>query len=205
MDAIKTLATPIARNNRAAAMINAGEIEAAISTICEALLTSRDMIEKAEETTHLPLHLTLDGLMTKCVHFDNSGDSQEQKTFMHRCAIHIDDTAEDTTCSYESRAVVSAVLIFNLALAYQLAAAKTTTGNDRYLKKAAKLYGLANRMGLVYQDLRDIVAAQKCFEHLLSTLMFLVDCGETDVVPDMDGFFLNTSHLVVTQASAAAA
>jgi hypothetical protein len=225
MDAIKTLATPIARNNRAVAMINAGEIEAAISTICEALHTSRYLVEEAEETTHFTLHLTLDGLMTNCVHLHNSGDSQEQKTFMHRCAIHIDDTAEDTTCSYESRAVVSAVLIFNLALAYQLAAAKTTTGNDRYLKKAAKLYGLANRMsheeqlesstlfsmtcinnmGLVYQDLRDIVAAQKCFEHLLSTLMFLVDCGEADVVPDMDGFLMNTSHLVVAQASAAAA
>jgi tetratricopeptide (TPR) repeat protein len=225
MDAIKTLATPIALNNKAVAMINAGELEAAIPIICEALHTARDMVEEGEDKNHLPLHLTLDGLMTKCVHIDNSGDSQEQKTFMYRCAIHIDDAAEDTTYSYESRAVVSAVLIFNLALAYQLEAAKTTTGNDRYLKKAAKLYELAyrmpreeqlesstlfsmtciNNMGLVYQDLRDIVAARKCFEHLLSTLMFLVDCGETDVVPDMDGFFMNTSHLVVAQASAAAA
>ncbi len=62
-----------------------------------------------------------------------------------------------------------------------------------------------NNVGLIYQDLRDIVAAQKCFEHLLSTLMFLVDCAETDVVPDMDGFFMNTSHLVVKQTSTAAA
>jgi hypothetical protein len=163
--------------------------------------------------------------MTKFVHLDNSGDSKEQMTFMYRRAIYIDDAAEDTSCSYESREVVLAVLIFNLALAYQLAAVKTTTANDRYLKKAAKLYALAiqilheeqlesstlfsmtciNNMGLVYQDLRDIVAAQKCFEHLLSTLMFLVDCGEADVVPDMDGFLMNTSHLVVAQASAAAA
>jgi tetratricopeptide (TPR) repeat protein len=225
MDAIKTLFTPIALNNRAVAMINVGELEAAISTTCEALQTARDVVEEAEERTHLPLHLTLDGLMTKCVHLDNSGDSQEQKRFMHRRAIYIDEAAEDTTFSYESREVVLAVLIFNLALAYQLAAAKTTAANDRYLKKAAKLYALAirilheeqlesatlfsmtciNNMGLVFQDLRDIVAAQKCFENLLSTLMFLVDCGKTDVVPDMDGFFMNTSHLVVAQASAAAA
>jgi tetratricopeptide (TPR) repeat protein len=221
MDAIKT-----ALNNRAVVMINAGELEAAISTIGEALHTSWEMADKAEQRTHhLPLHLTLDGLMTKCVHLDNSGDRQEQKTFMYRRAICINDAAEDTTYSYESRVVVTAVIIFNLALAYQLAAANTTNGNDRYLRKAAKLYKLAIRMpheeqlesstlfsmtcinnvGLVYQDLRDIVAAQKCFEHLLSTLMFLVDCGETDVVPDMDGFFMNTSHLVVTQTSAAAA
>jgi tetratricopeptide (TPR) repeat protein len=225
MDAIKTLDTPIALNNRAVAMINDGVLEAAISTISDALHTTRDMIEEAEEgTPRLTLHLTLDGLMTKCVHLDNSCDSQEQKTFMYRRAIYI-DAAEDTTCSYESREVASAVLIYNLALAYQLAAAKTTTGNDRYLEKSAKLYGLAirilheahlesstffymtciNNMGLAYQDLRDIAKAQKCFEHLLSNLMFLVDFGMTDVVPDMDGFFMNTSYLVVAQASAAAA
>jgi hypothetical protein len=93
MDTIKTLATPIALNNGAVAMINGGDLKSAISTIGEALHTSRDMVENAEERTHLPLHLTLDGLMTKCVHFDNSGDSQEQRTSIYRSAMYINDDA----------------------------------------------------------------------------------------------------------------
>jgi hypothetical protein len=46
--------------------------------------------------------------------------------------------------------------------------------------------------------------ANKCFEHLLSTMMFLIDCGEGDVC-ELDGFLRNVSNLISEQCSAAAA
>ena len=96
-----------------------------------------------------------------------------------------------------------------------------------YLLKAAKLYeygyimereelsfssplytmATINNMAVVYQSLNDHASSQGLFQNLLSTIMFLLTCGESDCVgsSNFDGFLRNVTKLLGTRSPAAAA
>jgi tetratricopeptide (TPR) repeat protein len=79
------------------------------------------------------------------------------------------------------------------------------------LQRAAKLYELAfkmqrdaqldnnvlftmaalNNLGVIHHQLENKETATKCFEQVLSTVMFMVDCGEAEVCGHLDGFLHN--------------
>ena len=128
--------------------------------------------------------------------------------------------------------MISAIIIFNLALTHHLEALETqqicNTTVTSTLRKSAKLYQLAfnmlqevtvqsnnlifamatvNNLGLVFEMLEDDDAAHECFEQLLSTLMFLVDCGDGAAVSKFGNgvFFRTISHLISRADVAAAA
>jgi hypothetical protein len=142
-------------------------------------------------------------------------DENKQQLFIYKRPIYI-------PFNYEASALTLVIVVFNLALAYQLSGTKEA--NDRCLEKAAKLYAFAcmitreekfestalfsmacmNNMALVYHELEEMSKKLKCFEQLLSTLMCLVDCGEQNV-HELDGFFRNTFNLMLNKTSAAAA
>ena len=150
-------------------------------------------------------------------------------------------TSELTACdNLENDIIVSATVLFNLALSYQLLAAKE---EDRrlclgYLQKAVKLYeygytmqrdelpsqrsnplymlATINNMAVAYQCLNAHDASQGLFQHMLSTIMFLVEGGiSSDIVVVegngsvnghvFDGFLRNLSHFVGERPTAAAA
>ena len=96
-----------------------------------------------------------------------------------------------------------------------------------YLLKAAKLYeygyimereelsfssplytmATVNNMAVVYQSLNDHASSQGLFQNLLSTIMFLLTCGESACVgsSNFDGFIRNVSKFIGTRPTAAAA
>jgi tetratricopeptide (TPR) repeat protein len=162
---------------------------------------------------------------------ESNDDEVDQGYYVYNRAIHIPVSSieEEEETSHHSRVMVSIVTIFNLALAHHLAAMEeNSVFRSQLLRKAVKLYELAhnlqreeesmentllftmaiiNNLGLIYRCLDESEISGKCFQQLLSTLMFLTDCGSENQrdVPAFAGFFRNTSHLIFHLSSAAAA
>jgi tetratricopeptide (TPR) repeat protein len=207
-------------NNSAVSLISSGVYEEAIANLAKALNSSKKFMAQTNDANE-PLGMaSLDQCMVQSPKINDvsENDDSEKKDYLYRRAICI----PLTSCCYETAVLSSVIIIFNLALAYQLAAGDSDK-RSRYLRKAAKLYELAyslhseenfesatfimaciNNLGLIYDELHDTITAQKCFQHVLSTLMFLVDCGGTNG-SQLDGFFRNTSHLICKMPTAAAA
>lgn len=216
-------------NNTSGELIACGDYDGAISRLSNALVLSRQVLEDACEPSNASLDVTLD----KCMSLSQltcmaqspltcGDDESDGSLFLYRRAIVLPEGAR---CCYETSVISSVVIIFNLALCHQLAAERDATRRMKYLKKAAKLYDLAhslyheknsfdesafflvasvNNLGLVYQELHETRTAEKCFQHLLSTLMFLVDCGAGNI-SEFDSFFRNATHLTAQNNTAAAA
>jgi tetratricopeptide (TPR) repeat protein len=222
-------------NNQAAALIGNGQFESSFPALTSALKMSKnELIDFAghEDQKSAPMKQTsLDECMLakSSVQYEQeefSDDAVDQGYYVYNRAIHIPASSiEETT--YDSCVMVSVVAIFNLALSHHLTAMEEN--NVRLLRKAAKLYELAhdmqrgeewmentyfftmaiiNNLGLIYQNLDENETSGKCFQHLLSTLMFFTDCGlenRRDVPAFFAGFFRNTSNLIFHCSSAAAA
>jgi hypothetical protein len=142
----------------------------------------------------------------------------ENGRFLYRHAIRVPVNVE---CHYRATVMVCSTMIFNLALAHQLAAT-ASDNRESTLCRAATLYELAfnmqrefdsnmlftlatvNNLGLIHHQLDDTETASKFFEHLLSTLMLLTDCGEGHT-SDFEGFLRNASTVNFQTCPAAAA
>ena len=102
---------------------------------------------------------------------------------------------------------LSFILLYNLALTHHLYAMEGE-GDQGSLRKALSLYELAytlqmtedievsflqtmaivNNLGQIHTALGNQKESKFCFEHLLSTIMYLNDCGETAMSDNMEDF-----------------
>ena len=160
-------------------------------------------------------------------------DTNNRSSFLYRQAIHLEPDAIGR--DNRSRQQLSAVIVFNLALAHHLIAETDETQQyNCFTMRAAKLYELSwqlvqrevgynsplfmmvivNNLGVAYQSLGEVENAQRSFEHLLSTMLFLMDCGHHHKIFAkatknhsnlQEGFFRNVSPLFLHQSTAAAA
>jgi hypothetical protein len=144
---------------------------------------------------------------------------------MFRDPIQLSSTVFD--CEIEHCEKLSCVILYNLALAHHLRAMEehNETLKQSRLRKALTLYEHAHQM-LVNQDMNVSVlhsmaiacnlghihhmtgndpASQMYFQHLLSAILYVVDCGEGGKVKSLDGFFLNVMPLISSVSSAPAA
>jgi hypothetical protein len=119
------------------------------------------------------------------------------------------------------------IVSFNLALANHLAAVQNNMCRRR-LQKALQLYELAYRLQLKEQHMQQVNSLRftmiitnnlgeihrtvsnrskhmMCLQHLLSTIMCLVDCHIPAESIELDGFFRNTSQLILQKRCASAA
>ena len=116
------------------------------------------------------------------------------------------------------------IVLFNLAICNHRKAIESGKEGKR-LRKALKLYELAyaiqmqeaidmtltatmiimSNVGHIHKVLGNDDDATQCFQHLLSTLMFLVEAGERHMVSEFDGFFKNVLKTVYSNSPAAAA
>jgi hypothetical protein len=210
----------IQQNNSAVSLMESGDCRGAIAALSDALKTSRQIMYQVNENPN-PVMITLDQCMSqtrtskKCAKVANG-------QYMYRQAVRIPLEIES---SYRPIVMVSSMIIFNLALAHQLAATLSNGPKDRaILLRAAKLYehgfnlqqsesfgsnilftlATVNNLGLIHQQLNDDANASKCFHHLLSSLCYLVDCGET-LEYEFDCFFRNASSVLSNPCPAAAA
>ena len=225
--------TSIELNNRAATLIQNNSYVAAISSLTTALQWTQQRFESFD-TVNPPMQgLSLNECMTSA-HSDEmtTPDANRQTSKqMYQRPIHVPKCWRQSE-SHESNLIISAVIMFNLGLSHHLEAVETQrkckTSITSLLSKAAKLYELAynmqrdenipcssvlfsmaiiNNLGVVYLALGHEDMAQECFEHLLSSLMYVVDCGEGQVVSKLGGdlFFRTTLHLVTRSGVSAAA
>jgi tetratricopeptide (TPR) repeat protein len=119
---------------------------------------------------------------------------------------------------------LSLIAMFNLAICNHRNAIVNNM-DRRMLRKALQLYELAyaiqmqegidmtltptmiimSNVGNIHKIMGNDDNAMQCFQHLLSTLMFLVEAGERDMVWEFDGFFENILKTVFAHPPAAAA
>jgi hypothetical protein len=186
----------------------------------------------ADRSSSQPVGTSLDQCMAQRHHrradivLQQEGDIEHH--FLYRQAIRIPPTMV-LESTHRSAIMGSSVVIFNLALAHQLTAMEE--GNklrETMLGKALKLYELGfnmvqqkeyadepntmyilatvNNSGLAHQHLNDRHTATKCFNALMSTLMYLIDCGEGDSNNwDFEGFLRNATKVDLQAAFPAAA
>jgi len=148
--------------------------------------------------------------------------------FIFRSPIVVPGNSMQPT-SFQYYVKLSYVLLYNLALSHHLSALAQATTNgltpNKKLQKAIALYELAytiqmtediqlsvlqtmaivNNLGQIHTALGSKEKSQQCFQHLLSTIMFVNDCGDHDAVQQMDGFMGNVMELILKTSNAAPA
>jgi tetratricopeptide (TPR) repeat protein len=164
--------------------------------------------------------------MEESVAMDICGSEEDfnaDEPFIFRAPIFIPSQATDLI-SFKYYVKSSFILLYNLALSHQLSA---LDGDDtaKRLRKALALYELAytiqmtedieltalqtmamvNNLGQIHTALDNEENARQCFQHLLSTIMFLNDCGERDSVEQMEGFIANVMPLIIIGGTSPAA
>jgi tetratricopeptide (TPR) repeat protein len=118
----------------------------------------------------------------------------------------------------ESLVKFSSSILFNLALSYHLGAINVAPNlkMKMLLQKALTFYKLAytmmqdtrnngvmetlaitNNLGHVQLTVGDVDKAKQCYEHLLSTIMFVTDSGDPSVVQNFEGFFHSVQTIVL--------
>jgi tetratricopeptide (TPR) repeat protein len=155
------------------------------------------------------------------------GDQEDflsDETFIFRAPLYIQSRVTDHTSSFTYYVESSFMLLYNLALTHHLS---SLSGNhiQKSLQKALMLYELAyniqmtediqltvlqtmaiaNNLGQIHAALGDAEKSRQCFQHLLSSIMFLNDCGERGSIEQIDGFIANVMPLILVGASAPAA
>jgi hypothetical protein len=124
------------------------------------------------------------------------------------------------------------IVMFNTALAYHLMTIEEPNINRKKLQKVLQLYEhayllqvvghdggeqeqigclrftmiLSNNLGQVHRLAKNHKKHVKCLEHLLSTVMFLVEFHQAERLPEfVEGFLRNTTQLILHGHYAAAA
>lgn len=212
----------ISLSNSAVVFMERAEYNAAIGTLSHSLKFCNIIMDEAHDFS-APMTATLDGCMEASRSSHGGTRLHTGERYLYQQAVRI---PLDMGSSYHSCVMISTLVTFNLALAYQLNGTSKATNPTEVpimLRKAAKLYELAfgmqqaegfdnntlftlatvNNLGLIHSQLNDRPAADQCFEYLLSTLMYLTDCSKGSDL--FDEFFCNASALTPNSESAPAA
>jgi len=118
---------------------------------------------------------------------------------------------------------LSLIIILNLAMAHHLSAIQHNHCRKR-LQKALQLYELAhqlqleeeiyspratmiiaNNVGEIHRAVHNYNKHSMCLQHLLSTMMYMIDCRIPVSSIELEGFFRNTSQLILHNNCASAA
>jgi hypothetical protein len=206
----------ISQNNEAVFLIATGNYAAAITSLSNALDTFRHLMHATSDQSECDAASTssLDACMKEGLQpYPESIPQEYGQNYLYQRAIPIPQVQRRFT--YQENAMASCIVVFNLALSHHLSSS---------WMKAIKLYELSfniqleeefennvlftlavvNNLGIVHRMLCDGEASGKCFEHVLSTLMLLTDCGQGNMC-HLDGFFVNVTSLISEPSVAAAA
>jgi tetratricopeptide (TPR) repeat protein len=213
-------------NNEAAALLETEKYDEAVLMLRKALAMNKSMPVKKEisPSNNNMLHRCC---TSAAVHDDTMTDEDDSSdNYIYRKAITVPVTLA-INAGYDIHVTLSGIIVFNLALAHHLSAGleedATTTTNTAKLEKAVKLYSLArqlvvaaeqrrlasdltmfllaifNNIGQIRKTLGETKLANKYFERMLTTLLSLNERqGWEDSKSSLEGFFRNTTHLVLT-------
>jgi tetratricopeptide (TPR) repeat protein len=207
----------IEQNNFAASLIEAGHFAAAIQALSIALKRihkeGRDTAKA--EISHLsePFQTSLDDCMnlegTRVImHQDSERDESDR--YIYRHPIRIPLNSGSYTRGGSAAMALPAIVIFNLALAYQLLS-ESTERNQKFLSRAAQFYELVlnllgrdarfessiffsmaimNNLGAIHHSLNEREASKQYFQDLFSNLT-LVSARKIRICEIVDGFLRN--------------
>ena len=214
-------AKALKHNEYGVSLIANGYYEEAVVALASALRLCRQMMDEATDVPE-PITTSLDECMeqSRAINCFRRSDGANDEQYLFQRPIRI---PTNIGTSYKACSLVSCMVTFNMALANQLCAMGKDDANDDTLRKAAKLYELGfsmqkhenvddnilftlatvNNLGLIHHRLNDRTTATKCFEYMLSTLMYLTDSSTTSY-SDLDGFFWNATTLASNTNSASA-
>jgi hypothetical protein len=222
------LQNAIELNNTGVGLITSGDYTRAIVPLSNALKIMKQCCSTAIEDAQddcCAQHRHMASLDMCIAHTQSEclSPKDENGHYMHREAICIPPSFLLDSSSQQKHDVpavlLTAVVLFNLALLHQLSA---QDGENRQAKltKAAQLYTLVNELqfadrvannvwfamatvnnlGLVHAQLQDATNANRCFESLLAMLMFSTE-GAQKRRDDFDGFLRNVSRFISTSLS----
>jgi tetratricopeptide (TPR) repeat protein len=214
-------------NNRGAQHIDAGRYESGIATLVKALKLSERVAITAEACSCQ--HCDLDSCMMlktsppphPLSKEETFCQQQPESVYIYEQPIRVSQKSmEEEHCP---GVILSLIIIFNLALAHHLSAMQNNTCR-KLLQKALHLYELAyqlqreeddygslsftmivaNNLGQIHRAVNNEYKHQQCLEHLLSTMMYLVDSRIKENM-EFDGFLRNASQLILKDKCAGAA
>ncbi len=214
--------TAITLSNSGVALMERGELNAALGALSHSLKFCHIIMDKAMDSSS-PMNTSLDACMeaSRSGKVDTSRCAGERYLYQQAVRIPL-----DVGSNYRACVMISTLVTFNFALAnHRISTLKAADPAEaqQMLRNAAKLYELAfsmqqeegftnntlftlatvNNLGLIHSQLNDRTAANQCFEYLLSTLMYLTDCSKGSDF--FDGFFRNATTLIPKTESAPAA
>jgi tetratricopeptide (TPR) repeat protein len=217
-------------NNEAALLTENGLYKEALKTLDVALSKLQKSLSNDDgdlEMAFVPHSAVREQPQKPISHFDD--DAEMDGDFIYRSPIRSNGNGNSNSTSSEEEEVdldVSIIILFNMALANHLRAIEGKNGvNTQRLRKALKLYefsflmqmrgsgqlnmtqvlALVNNCGQIYKQLNLERKASKFFQHLLSTIMTMVEIGEAQEVEQMDGFLWTASQLILVDPALAPA
>jgi hypothetical protein len=188
-------------------------------------LTSKVFRDSSSQITPVCQFYKLQGLDSSMAVDDEEErpDSLGQEGFVFKEPIMILPQPLDIP-GYSYFVKLSFIQLYNLALSHHLCALQKPN-QEPFLRKALSLYELAytihvsedvelsilqsmaivNNLGFLHRRLDNEEKANQCFDNLLTTLMFVKDCGEQDNRQMLDGFLSNVMSLILSGHKSAAA
>jgi hypothetical protein len=222
----------IEMNNQAALLTENGLHKEALEVLNNTLETMQEVLrndgqEALEHTTSSANDLTLyqDSVgqpprkpLTTVVNFESNDED-----FIYCSPIRATERPEKDEDFDEF--TISVIIIFNMALSHHLRAIQGRKVNQTRLRKALKLYelsfcmqmkgesplsitqvlALANNCGQIYKQLNRQRKANKFFQHMLPTLMAIIESGDPEEVDELEGFMWNASRLILVDPALAPA
>ena len=168
--------------------------------------------------------------------FSSHGDNAEIlgigcSSSMFGAPILLSTTQHPRNQDTETWELLSYVVMYNMALACHLKGMEEQENSsirNRFLVSSATLYkqartilearsgfevsilhemAISSNLGHIYLTLGDEDQAKPYFEHLLSVILCVVDCGGDATIADttLDGFFCNVTPLILSSCQSAAA
>jgi tetratricopeptide (TPR) repeat protein len=212
-------------NNGAAALFETENYDEAVSMLKQAFAMNKSLVLVKKETSRSNNNNNvLHKCCTSTVPDDTmTGDDDSSEDYIYRKPITIAVTSA-INAGYDIHVTLSAIIIFNLALAHHLSGMflkYDANRNSENLEKAVTLYSLAlqvvvaeqrrlasdvtmfllaifNNIGHIHKTLGETKVANSFFERMLITLLYLSECQGWEGSKSLsECFFRNTTHLIL--------
>eukprot|EP00980_Cylindrotheca_fusiformis_P031531 scaffold26503_cov127-Cylindrotheca_fusiformis.AAC.1 len=225
--------TPTEMNNRAARLIESDDFEEALDILSRTLNAVQE--ELALEDESVKSNPTPDQKSNACISPRDPSNDEFREEMLERRIKKLEkldgfvywhpmqavDLPESTRNSS-----LSLIIVFNLALCHHLMALeKDCKERESRLHAALKLYELGismhmegnivvdmtyalamvNNCAQIFRSLNHPRKAKRFMAHMLSSLMIMIEYGETNVLDEFDGFLQNASNLILRKETAPAA
>ena len=214
-------------NNFAVSMMEKANMEQAITVLTHGLEASKKTFLDFDDADSIDFpNLCLDDYVRQSpiLRIDiRTNGTKHPKQAIYNTAIRIPVVS---TYDYETSVSISSAIFFNLGLCHHLLGIQTVSSSvkHRYLENASQMYQLAyqlqqedssesnilfqmatlNNLGLVFWTMDDMKTSRRCFQLLLSNLLYVIDCGGGDS-SEYDNFVQNTKHVIFDQECLVAA